>query len=130
VKIPGTRVEDNRLHRASLWLEDFKQARDGQLHGYTSEDFTAMAQELSDACGLGVSGEEVIEAVDFYSENLRQMIFGPSVGISVVTSAGRLDLIDVIRSIWIDGLEHGAATAAGLSGESNEEIVRRGLENG
>lgn len=128
MKIPGTRVEDNRLHRASLWLEDFKRARDGQLHGYTSEDFTAMAQELSDACGLGVSGQEIVEAVDFYSENLRQMIFGKSLGISVVTPVGAMDLFDILRSVWVDGFEHGAATAAGLSGESNEEIARRGLE--
>lgn len=125
MNIPGTRVPDNRLHRASLWLEDFKRARDGQVRAYTSEDVTALAQQLSDACGLGVTGPEVIEAVGFYSENLRQMIFGPSVGIAVMTPAGRLELVDIIRSVWIDGFEHGAATAAGLSGESNEEIVRR-----
>ena len=56
------------------------------------------------------------------------MLVGKRMGITVVTPAGAVDLVGIIMTAWLDGFQHAAATAAGLRGESNEEIVRRATE--
>jgi hypothetical protein len=124
-RIAGTRVSDNRLHRASLWLEDWKRVRAGVPVTADRETMVRELAELADACGLELSGEQLAEGAEFYATNLRQVLFGQRVDMTVAGPWGAITLGAVILSVWLDGFEHGAATAAGKWGESNEEIMRR-----
>jgi hypothetical protein len=124
-RIPGTRVPENRLHRASLWLEDTKRVRAGAVVTYDNETMVRELGELADACGLELSGEQLAEGARFYADNLRRVVFGGRMGVTVVGPWGTMDLGAVILSVWLDGFQHGAATAAGKYGESNDEILRR-----
>jgi hypothetical protein len=127
-RIPGTRVPENRLHRASLWLEDMKRTRAGAVVTYDDETMVRELGELADACGLELSGEQLAEGAKFYATNFRQIVFGGRLGVTVVSPWGAMDMGAVILSVWLDGFQHGAATAAGKYGESNEEILRRATD--
>lgn len=123
-RIPGTRVDDNALHRASLWLEDFKRTRDGQVKGYTNEQAAEAFDELIEMCGLqGVTGQDLIEGAIFYATNFRELLGGQGLNITVVNrSLGAVDLLAILQSVWIDGLQHGVAMSAGKHGLSNTEL--------
>lgn len=121
--ILGTRVPDNALHRASLWLEDFKRTRQLGFHSQPREEMAVDMDEFVRTVGIDnkVTGQDLVEGGDFYGNNFVQMIFG-KLGIVVMTPAGPIDLQGVMFSVWMDGLQHGAAMTAGLYGLSNEEI--------
>lgn len=121
--IPGTRVEDNALHRASLWLEDFKRTRDGYVQQITNEQMGVELAEFAQMCGVEIEGDALVEGADYYAENFRQMIFGPRLGMTVVTPGGPINLVSILRSVWIDGMQHGAAMTAGKRGLSTQEIA-------
>lgn len=120
--IPGTRVPDNALHRASLWLEDFKSTRDGKVKAVDQDTMVVEFDQLIAACGLtGVTGSDLFEGCIFYGDNFADSMFG-RIGLIVTTQAGPATINDVLRSVWMDGLMHGIATRDGKRGLSNTEI--------
>lgn len=130
-KIPGTRVPDNPIHRASLWVESLKYAPDVRAAGDEAverlDDFAWRA--FVEESGLPITVEQLVDAVEFYGENLRRMIVGNRLNFMMPMPGGEgmMDLGGVFKSVWFDGFEHGAGTALGKRGLSNQEI-REGVE--
>jgi hypothetical protein len=124
--ILGTRVPDNALHRASLWLEDFKRVRERGLHTQARDEQAADLDEFVRIVGVDgkVTGMDLVEGAAFYGNNFVEMIFPRGVDITII--GAQLDaptnLQSVMFSVWLDGMQHGAAMVAGLEGLSNEEI--------
>lgn len=123
-KIPGTRVDDNALHRASLWLAAFQGTQEGGPVAYSREEEAAEHDRLADECHVdGLTGADIQEGADFYSVNFAVMMLGSAARVVVVGPTGTLDLLAMIRVVWIDGLRHGIATRDGKRGLSNTEIA-------
>ena len=128
--IPGTRVPDNPIHRASLWLEELKYgARRDDNPGVEPME-REIFEELIRQCELrGLTPEEIGEAADYYGRNMAAMTLG-QVKVMVSTpgrdGVGLMPLSVAFISAWLDGFLHGVATRAGKSGLSNLEIRRSG----
>lgn len=125
-RIPGTRVPDHAIHRASLWLEDLKYGEgreDAKLQ--RMDDFTWRA--FIEECDLPVTVEQLQEAATYYGMNMLGMTLGNRVNVRIPAPDGDgfIDLHAIFASLWLDAFMHGAATAIGKSGLSNDEMRRR-----
>lgn len=120
-EIPGTRVPDTPIHRASLWLEQLKFAERAGVAD-EAEPMDALVYELLlRELDNGVTPEQLEEAAIYYGANLRQMFVPGRAEVIVQTPHGALDLRTMFVSAWLDGWMHGAVTQKGLRGESTEE---------
>ena len=126
-RIPGTRVPDTPIHRASMWLEDLKfgegratQKPQAVPMGDTWEDFIRET-------GIPITVEQMKEAATYYGENMLRMTTGNRVNFAIPNPAGEgfIDGRGIFASLWLDAFMHGAATALGKTGLSNQEIAER-----
>lgn len=124
-RIPGTRVPDTPIHRASMWLEDLKYGErrlgDAPLPMEVTEDelYELLIRELE----LDVTVEQLLEAADYYGTNLAVMLHG-AFQIVVQTPDGRtISGASMFISAWLDGWMHGAVTQKGLRGRSVREML-------
>jgi hypothetical protein len=123
--IPGTVLEDNVIHRASLWLEGVKFGeRAGVTNAaeeITDDDYIWIA--VIEECKLPVSVEQLKDAATHYGINMRVMTIGNRVNFAVPAPSGGVMSADTIFiSLWIDAFCHGAAAVAGKYGLSRTEI--------
>jgi hypothetical protein len=124
--IPGTVLEDNAIHRASLWLEGVKF---GERAGVTNT-----AEEITDddwlwfavieECKLPVSVEQLKTAATHYGINMRAMTIGDRVNFAIPAPGGNgvMSADTIFISLWLDAFCHGAATAAAKYGLSRTEV--------
>lgn len=125
-RIPGTRVPDTAIHRASMWLEDLKF---GERRAYTSQPESKEAdfeEKFVEATGVrSFTADEMREAAVYYGQNLRRMVLGDRLNIAMPspTGEGLIDADGIFISLWLDAFEHGIATGLGLRGLSNDEIA-------
>jgi len=123
-RIPGTRVPDTPIHRASMWLEDLRfgdRRRDAGVEAIRDDDYVRFIQECA---LLGVTVENLKEASSFYGANNARMLTGGRLRVAIPspTGEGIIDLASIFASVWLDAFMHGAATARGKVGMSNAEL--------
>jgi hypothetical protein len=94
----------NPFHQASFYVEWVKYGRaPGKLVGATFEEIEAdVARLLEDAEVTSMTAAELVETCDYYAESYA-LLFG----------IRRL----VTKTMFLDGVMHGIAFAAGLKGE-------------
>lgn len=111
--IPGTRVPDTPIHRASLWWE---QLEFGGRDLSTPERMdAATAEALVEELVATYTAEQLHEAATYYGRNWAEMILGPNVGLAGVNANA------LFTSVWLDGFAHGAGTQARKYGTSRTE---------
>lgn len=125
-KIPGTRVPDHAIHRASMWLEDVKFAErrpDVEVPEQITDD-DAVWWIFIEETGLPVTVEQLKESAVYYGENMLRMTLGNRVNVMMPTPDGKgvMDLRAIFVSLWLDAFQHGVATALGKHGLSNTEM--------
>lgn len=122
--IPGTAdLPDNPLHRASLWVERFIKRMAARERGTRQmadgegvRDLEILARETE----IRMTGKELLDGAEFYAANLSRAFFG-RIGLHVKTTAGFASIETIILSVWLDGFEHGAATAADKRADFEDE---------
>jgi hypothetical protein len=132
-KIPGTRVPDTAIHRASMWLEYLKfgdARRNAGVEKMTDDTFELFVA----AAQVNFTAEQMKEAAQFYGLNMLQMTVGNRVNFMIPSPDGEglMDGRAVFASLWIDAFMHGVATARGKHGPSNLEAekIPAGMEWG
>lgn len=124
--IPGTRVPDHAIHRASMWLEDVKFAERRpdveQIEQITDND--ALWWIFIQETGLPVTVEQLKESAHYYGLNMLRMTLGNRVNVLMPAPDGKglIDLTTIFTSLWLDAFQHGVATAQGKRGLSNTEM--------
>jgi hypothetical protein len=123
VNIPGTRVPDTPIHRASLWLEDVKFGERRADADLGPEEMGDTFQDFIDAAEANFTVEQLREAATYYGDNMLHMMTGGRVDFLIPspTGDGMIDGRGVFASLWLDAFMHGFATARGKIGKSNEE---------
>ena len=86
-------VPDNGIHRASLWVEQFKT----EVASPADVEFADAFLEAISQNTLDYDGEDLLRASMFYGQSML-------VGVGKVA-----DLKALVASIWLDGWLHGAA---------------------
>lgn len=136
VPIAGTAgLPDNRIHRASLWLERMKfgeraftrEMDERHVESQTQEENSLLFRELEME---DITPRDVQLASMFYGRNLQHMLFGNRVQIMMPTPVhgekGQVNFGDLLAMVWRDGFEHGAAARAGKHAFTDTEIRERG----
>lgn len=92
------------LDWSSFYIESLKYGPgSGAVEGVTRDQITAQLETLlRDADVSSMTGAELIDACDFYAESLARAL-----GLPVI----------MVKTLWLDGLMHGIAFAAGVRGE-------------
>jgi hypothetical protein len=122
-KIPGTRVPDTPIHRASMWLEYLK-FRERRKDATAPEDMDdATWETFVAATGANFTVEQMQEAAAYYGQNMLQMMLGGRVDFAIPspTGKGHISGRSAFASLWLDAFMHGYATARGKRGMSNLE---------
>lgn len=122
-RILGTRVPDTPIHRASMWLEEFRFGdRREEAETETMED--GYWQKFIQETGLlNLTDDDISEAAHYYGINNLRMLTGGRINVLIPspTGEGHIDLAGIFVSLWADAFCHGVATKAGKVGLSNEE---------
>lgn len=93
----------NPLHQASFYVEELKYGeRPGTVDVAGQAEFVKMLRQIIFDSGANITEEQMLDALGHYGDSL----------------AVTLNLSPLIaRSIFVDGVLHGMALAAGLRGE-------------
>jgi hypothetical protein len=94
----------NPFHQASFYVEAIKYGRaPGRLVGATKDEITGDVEALLRDAGVdSMTGRDIVESCDFYAESYAQQF-----GIRQILA----------KTMFLDGVMHGIAFAAGLKGE-------------
>lgn len=124
--IPGTRVPDTPIHRASMWVEDIKFG-EGRPDAVEPVPMGDTWEEFIKATGLPITAEQLMEAASYYGSNNVRMLTGGRLDVVIPspTGEGYIDLAAIFASLWADAFFHGVATAQGRTGLSNTESDQR-----
>jgi hypothetical protein len=88
-KIPGTRVPDTPIHRASMWLEYLK-FRERRKDASAPEDMDdATWETFVAATGANFTVEQMQEAAAYYGQNMLQMMLGGRVDFAIPSPTGK-----------------------------------------
>lgn len=126
--IPGTRVPDTPIHRASMWLERFRFG-DRRKNAGVEDMEDDYWSKFIDQTGLeGLDADDIEEAARYYGHNNVRMLVGNRLNVRIAspTGEGFMDLGSLFVSLWADAFAHGVVTAKGLSGLSNQEEEQHG----
>lgn len=121
--IPGTRVPDNPVNRAALWVHT-QQNTDHNREPVEVDWFELIVdlERFVRLCGLeGVTPAELIEGVEFNGLHHTATLFGP-IGFAPDDNSAP-DVRTIVTSIWLDALKVGIALRAGKHGLSDAEIA-------
>jgi hypothetical protein len=121
--ILGTRVPDTPIHRASMWLEEFRFGDRREEAGTERFDEDEWERFVQETALVGVTGDNIQEAAIYYGLNNLHMLTGGRLEMVIPNphGEGHLSLSNIFISLWADAFAHGVATKAGKIGVSNEE---------
>lgn len=121
--IPGTRVPDTPIHRASMWLEEFRFGDRREEAGTEVMEDDYWERFIQETGLTGLTPENIAEAAAYYGHNNIRMLTGGRLNVVIPNphGEGHLDLGAIFVSLWADAFCHGVATKAGKVGPSNQE---------